>query len=44
MAKLPVGVSVDVCGGEFMHGCFVFGCVDVDAVGGDGGRGRFEFL
>ncbi len=41
MAKLAVGVCVDVCGGECMHGCFVFGCVDVDSVGGDD---AFEFL
>ena len=48
IAKLDMRVSGDVCGeecgGDCMRGCFVFGCVDVDCVGGDGGRGRFEFL
>ena len=48
MAKLDMQVCGDVCGEEFggdcMRGCFVFGCVDVDCVGGDGGRGLFEFL
>ncbi len=34
----------DVCGGDCMRGCFLFGCVDVECVGGDGGCGRFEFL
>ena len=50
MAKLDTGMRVcgdvcgEECGGDCMRGCFVFGCVDVDCVGGDGGRGRFEFL
>ncbi len=46
MAKLPVGVCVDVCGCECMSGCFVFGSADVDCVGGGGGGGRgpFDFL
>ena len=48
MAKLDMRVCGDVCGeecgGDCMPGCLVFDCVDVDCVGGDGGRGRFEFL
>ncbi len=48
MAKLDMRVSGDVCGEECVGGCmpgsFVFGCVDVDCVGDDGGRWRFEFL
>ncbi len=44
MAKLAMRVCGDVCEGECIHGCFVFGCVDVDCVGGEGGGGHFEFL
>ncbi len=42
--KLAMRVCTYVCGCDCMCGCFVYGCVDVDCVGGDCWRGRFEFL